>query len=339
MLPEAQAQLKSKLSDLLAHIMAAIVTFDDEKALDHLFDDGHAIERSVDFSTSFVTVGNVLGYSPKNKIGEWIPPDGQRFPLRRSEAWDAEDRHAPARLESVISPNNPRSASSATSRAPADAESTTHGDMETVSPIRLALWDRAGWSGTMFITTVDDSSPPVLAPVFTNEEAGRQILSQWREEFGAEDGEERIRITIIRGIDHDNPHAYRVVIGPNVTERAMDAKSLFFSVSHINTMTPPSDANLRRFLRSFEVVGRYYLTGAVVNDERTSPVPVPDTNIIKRELNVRDAWQIGMNDPDVVGIRENDHPIIPPGQLDPPVLEVLQWLGRLQLLQGPSRET
>ena len=55
-------------------------------------------------------------------------------------------------------------------------------------------------------------------------------------------------------------------------------------------------------------------------------MPVSDVYIAKRELNVRDAWQIGRNDPDVVGIREDDDPIVPDGQQNAPVLEVLRWL-------------
>ena len=97
-------------------------------------------------------------------------------------------------------------------------------------------------------------------------------------------------------------------------------------VSRCNTMEPTSDANLQCFLRSYEAAGRYSLAGAVLTDEQSRPMPVLDVYIAKRELNVRDAWQIGRNDPDVVGIREDDDPIVPDGQQNAPVLEVLRWL-------------
>jgi len=178
----------------------------------------------------------------------------------------------------------------------------------------------------MFLTAASESAPPVLAPIFLNQDAGQQIFAHWRKELGPQDQEERLRVTIIRGVDRSNPHAYRVVIGSNLPDRFMeDAKRLVFMVSRCNTMAPTSDANLQRFLRSYEAAGRYSLAGAVITDEQSSPVPVSDVHIAKRELNVRDAWQIERNDPDVVGICEDDDPIIPTGQQDAPILEVLRW--------------
>ncbi len=46
---------------------------------------------------------------------------------------------------------------------------------------------------------------------------------------------------------------------------------------------------------------------------------------MKRELYVREAWKIGRNDVDAVAIKEEDEPIIPSGQENPPVLELLRW--------------
>jgi hypothetical protein len=101
-------------------------------------------------------------------------------------------------------------------------------------------------------------------------------------------------------------------------------------------MAPTSDANLQRFLGSYEAASRYYLAGAVITDEQSRPVPVSDVYIAKRELNVRDAWQIGRNDPDVVGIRDDDDPIIPAGQQDAPVLEVMRWLQEISRSSPPG---
>ena len=53
-------------------------------------------------------------------------------------------------------------------------------------------------------------------------------------------------------------------------------------------------------------------------------IPEGGTFILKREFNVRAAWEIGEHDPDCVGIRPEDDPIIPEGQVDAPVLAVLK---------------
>jgi hypothetical protein len=46
--------------------------------------------------------------------------------------------------------------------------------------------------------------------------------------------------------------------------------------------------------------------------------------IEKAGLNVRPAWQIGLNDPDAMGITSRDDPIIPEGETNAPVLELLK---------------
>jgi hypothetical protein len=47
--------------------------------------------------------------------------------------------------------------------------------------------------------------------------------------------------------------------------------------------------------------------------------------LIKREFHVREAWEIGRHDMDSAAIHEDDAPIIPVGQENPPVLELLRW--------------
>jgi hypothetical protein len=72
---EAQAQVKHKLFELLVHVLAHVFLFgDDTRVISSLFDEGRAIERSIDLTTSLVTVGNVPGYSPKTKLRRGYVP-------------------------------------------------------------------------------------------------------------------------------------------------------------------------------------------------------------------------------------------------------------------------
>ena len=43
------------------------------------------------------------------------------------------------------------------------------------------------------------------------------------------------------------------------------------------------------------------------------------------ELNVREAWQIGLNDPDSLGVEPEDDVVMPKRTADPPVLKLLEW--------------
>jgi hypothetical protein len=49
-----------------------------------------------------------------------------------------------------------------------------------------------------------------------------------------------------------------------------------------------------------------------------------DYYIGKCELNVRDAWQVGRHDPDAPAIREDDEPIVPDDQTEPPIADLLR---------------
>ena len=52
-------------------------------------------------------------------------------------------------------------------------------------------------------------------------------------------------------------------------------------------------------------------------------MPSAQLSIAKRQLDIREAWQIGENDPDVVALYQDDEPIIPAGVTDPPVNKAL----------------
>ncbi|MFY9358545.1 MAG: hypothetical protein WAP43_02285, partial [Bacillota bacterium] len=135
-----------------------------------------------------------------------------------------------------------------------------------------------------------------------------------------------LRVSIVRGIDRNNRHAYRVVIGSK-PEVELSRKDIRYAIliCRLNTMEPTSDVNLMRFLSSYEAFGEYFLAPAVMRDRSSPPEFFLDQRLMKRELYVREAWKIGRNDVDAVAIKEEDEPIIPSGQENPPVLELLRW--------------
>ena len=47
--------------------------------------------------------------------------------------------------------------------------------------------------------------------------------------------------------------------------------------------------------------------------------------ILKHEIHVRPAWQVGRHDPDGCGIETDDDLIIPEEESDVPVLELIAW--------------
>jgi hypothetical protein len=82
-------------------------------------------------------------------------------------------------------------------------------------------------------------------------------------------------------------------------------------------MVPTSSANLNNFIAAYRRVGGFLLAPAQMDTR--APKPFIELAITKRHLHIREAWQIGENDPDASALHEDDEPIIPAGVSDPPV--------------------
>jgi hypothetical protein len=102
-------------------------------------------------------------------------------------------------------------------------------------------------------------------------------------------------------------------------------------------MEAASDLNLDRFLKSYRAFGHYVLAPATMRNGSSEPELIRDHYLIKRELHVREAWEIGRHDVDSAAIHEEDTPIIPAGQKNPPVLELLRWKRELLFSSTKSR--
>jgi len=321
-----QAALKARLWEVVAHLVGRCFVVENiEGAFEKLFEEERVHDRALDFTSSFVTLTNVLGHEPKDTITKWVETGDAEYPLIRSESWAAaglevDSHEGAAGKRGILGEGEPPSDL-------LDAGRARHDEMETVSLIRDSLWNRAGWMGTAFIMDRENRMRPILALVFTDEAAGREIFAHLRSELGGDDNVERLTVTIIQGISATKPHSYRVVIGSSFDEAAAksDTKYKMFR-SRLNTMVPITSTNLQLFLESYAAKGEYLLAPAIGRGSETFPDLLADVGIVKRRLRVREAWQIGRNDLDIVGVDGDDDPIIPPEQTArAPVLAVLRW--------------
>lgn len=309
-----QHQVKSTISDLLMHVLARVFVIDKiEETLTKLFRDEQAIDRAINFTSSLVVAGNILGDDPKTTLESWKGTND--YPVKRESLWSTSIPPKPAAEKRA-----PKYGKGEPPAELQDWERLKHSDIETESLIRLALWDRAKWNGTGS-AVAEANEPPILTLAFENREAAIEIFKGLEQDLGEIDTKERLRISILRGVDKQAPLAYTVVVGSNITDENLSPDKLVIMVSRINTMYPASHDNLKRFLNAYERVGAYYLMPAVLHDGTMDIIW--DYAIGKRELHVREAWQVGRHDPDSAGIQHD--PIIPPEhEHDAPVLEVLE---------------
>lgn len=324
---EAQEEARNTLRDMLLAVMARVfVLKSPEETLTKLLRDEAGLERAVNFTCGLVVQSNVLGGSPKTKMSQWQKGNEQHYPLRRLQVWDASERYN--RLTDAKEAEAPVF-EGGQSEPPADLlniQTIKHTEMESISLIRESLWDRANWSGTGYMTGLDGSMPPVMALMFEDSAAAREIFGEWRLELGAQDEEDKLRVSIIQHVDQANPFKYRVLIGGNISIALAQPDIRYIATtSRVNTMEPSSDANLARFLDAFEKFGYYVLAHMEGGDKAGSLRPVLDDAIGKRGLHVREAWQVGRHDLESVGVLADDDPIVPANQETPPVQELIEW--------------
>ncbi len=103
-------------------------------------------------------------------------------------------------------------------------------------------------------------------------------------------------------------------------------KDIVSFVSRINIMTPKNSRNLDLFLSEFYRKGRYKLVPTHIPSMEAGPSTMPGLGIEKVDLLVRAAWTIGENDPDGCALDLDDPPVVPLGQVNPPVLKAMEQM-------------
>jgi len=324
---EEQAEIKRVLVSLLVETFANIVTMPDEKeAIEQLFGKEDALHRAADFSNTFVSLGNVLGHEPKTSLNQWLKPESKTYTLSREAAWDASDRLIEQARPTKPDKDAKRIASEG--KEPKFEALRKHSQIQTISLIRQKLWNEAGWSGVGYFGWEGEGAPtPTMALLFRNPKAAIEIFQGWREDLGDEDQENRLRIAVIRGVSVSHPAHYRVVIGTEldaVPPKVDPVNGRTLMVSRIHIMEPATTENLGRFIQSYQRAKSYILAPGIIDSEGQPKLGQP--SIRKRTLHVREAWEIGRDDPDAPAIHADDAILLPKDKTDAPALELQRWL-------------
>jgi hypothetical protein len=141
-------------------------------------------------------------------------------------------------------------------------------DRFLLSLINPEEWAAAKWKATGFVVGVGSPMPPFLIIVFAQEEPARSLFAGLRSKVGQDDEEELLRVSIVEGTFHGNPHSYAVNIGPDAAnvmkhfqvEFPEKGYEEFLALSRVNRMNPngPSQ-HLALFKKQFQKVGSYLL--------------------------------------------------------------------------------
>jgi hypothetical protein len=160
------------LPELIITITAHLAVPADMAHFETLFRDEQAMGRALCLTSTGITTGNILGKRPKLRLPDWTDSSGETFPLRRKEPW---------RVEQAVPRPRTMTPQFGTGDAPADlldVEKLKHRDRRVISLINIPLWDKAGWKGAGYVQHYDARVPPLLAFLFKDREAGRQIFAE-----------------------------------------------------------------------------------------------------------------------------------------------------------------
>lgn len=313
----AEGVLREFLNDLLPIIITRVLFVPDIQAYFQRIaeiEEGYA--RSLTFSDVYSSASNVIGSDPIFDLSGWLGE--KRYPLLR-------DSVAIGRPKETADEHAPQVSPAEATREPPDQSRLKHSQRAVLSMIEPALWDAARWRGVAVLAYAD--YPPFLALVFENEEPARRIFTNWRKQLGTVDKDHLLRISILTGVDAANPSAYSLHISTNleVALKGLEREKMAITMSRAKKMDSANENTMRDFHRLREQYGCYFLAPAVMQSDTTEPKLLPDVRILKRDVITRPAWEIGVNDPDISALREEDEPFIPDGIENPPVREALKW--------------
>jgi len=324
--PEERTAYRDQLQEAIVRIICHIAIIEDVESYFHrVAGEERAFGRALYFADIGIITTNIFGKTPHLRLTDWVSDQTlKRYRVNRPQVWNSE--------LNMDAGSSQRKGEPKFGKGPppkkllAELDSVKHAQRRILSLIDVPLWDKAKWSATLYAQNPSKDPPLLLGLGFKDIEAARSIFTAWRKQLGAIDSEDVLRVSIITGVDKKRPFSYSVVIGTNAKFSADDPEGKFFlMVSRINRMTPSSSVNLDMFLDRFKIIGRYVIAPAhFINANDKGPIKIlGDVCIEKTSLNVRPAWQIGENDPDIVGVQPDDDPIIPNDVKNPPILKAL----------------
>lgn len=282
-----------------------------EKTIKNMVIGDNVFSRSMTFGASLGGIYNIFGEQAHENLSRTLT-QGTHYPLLRDIPWDIDIPNE------ILETKDVEEEASLKNHRGIDLTKITHGNISMSSIIRADLWDVAEWSGISF--ALYPNLPPCMALLFKNRTYGSAIFKDLLQKLGSTDKDNKLRISLLLGVSSKHPSYYRVVITGNPHDTG--ANKLFLEVARVNEMNPDNGTNLDRFLALYKKYRSFLLLPAFINKDNFTP----DHEIalsIEKELVIKRAWEIGVNDMERVAIYPDDNIAIPDNISNPPCLDII----------------
>lgn len=302
------------LDELLPQVIGGNYMFRDAKQFfENLYKKDEVNERLSIIVEHYNFITNVITNKPKLFLEDWQTKEVTDYMLLRTES--------PIEIDSKLQKLPTQEGNEELEdEKKSDFKNVSHKKIKAETVINSELWDNAHWKAFGYFSS--KQIPFGLLLSFEDGEYGKKIFTEWINKYGKEDKDEIINITIVKGIDKSNPYWYKVIVSKNVNKDLFSNGNLVSISSRFHKMEATSGVNLENLIKGYERFKKYILIPAHV-DTNFNMTPYLELGILKSDLRVIEAWEIGINDIERVVITKDDNPIIPDHIVDAPVLELL----------------
>ena len=314
-----QKKVTKEFEKMIFDLLPELFVIKNTKYIEKMIFEDASLDRAISFGSCIKAIENILGNDIDQQIKKIYSTNDEKksYPLLRNKSWD-DDFPKVLKTDVVSAPIAGKG------KIPEEiliTEDITHKDYAIQSLIKPRLWDKTHWQGVGFAQF--KSCYPGLYLLFKDTRAGEDIFKDLISSVGLSDSKSRLRVCIVKGISAKNPAHYRVLISENMNSIPMTKRVTM--ISRINTMTPDNNVNLDRFLAAYHSYGKFYLgCDAMLNGITTDSPRKDSLGIEMSTLDIRWAWEIGLNDVDIIGVNlKDDDPYIPDDVADVPLLELI----------------
>lgn len=305
--------IEKDLVEFIAHVIFSNFHIEDaQKYMQSVFEKEEVQQRISLILEHQKFTREILGNRPKLLFKDWTDnQELKEYPMKRKDSITFQiDKKKVKIKDSEFSKNN----------QDFDPNKVPHNNRKVLSIVDNDLWDKADWQG--FGSFFQAPSFFGLFMLFRNGKAGEQVFDNWIEQFGTIDKNDEINLTIVTGVNKNQPLWYRVSLTPKLEfDEGKDGGLLFINTPFIDVRAETDDS-LKKITSGYKHFKKYRLAPAKILP--TGKIELITDKIIKKtNLEFKEAWQIGLQDIHRGVILKDDNPIIPKHIKDAPILKLL----------------
>lgn len=291
---EKQSEIQKFWAEVSAHVLVTCCVLENaEIFVKNLYGDEAVQQRMAMVAIAPTSYHRVASQSV-SRLSNWQEAVQSTYALRDKRP---ELAYVPARGTEGLKSDN------AVSTDDKPAMPNNHRAYEVRSVIDIHAWNKAQWKGVVY-AQFEASRPSCMAFLFENREAGKKLFEHWRKRFGKEDTNEEIFLSIIQQLPKQNKHHYCVLATSKLPDPdSFTPQKVTTMVSRYLIMTPDSSTNLEGFLESYNKLKSFYIAPAFLDDSG-KPELLFDLSILKRNLTVKLAVDVGEHDIQAIALKE-----------------------------------